>query len=385
MERFAKLADLFYEAALEPELWAGVIEELAACVGGSSVAVLSSYEAPNEARLMASVRYDLQNWKRVQAEHASPDTNRYIELIGGTKVGEVLWPRAILSRTEWTDDPITQKFLKPEGLVDGLSVPLQQSRRGFAAVALFNTKSYTPKDVGLLRSLTTDLSRAFRMSKMVAETRSIQNAATAAIDAISSGVVLINERGRVIVANSASRMTFTRGDGISLGPLGQILVADRSAGIRLSGMVRAASASATRGHRRWSTSDRPRTVSGALSVPRPSGSRPYTIVVCPIRSARLPSLPIGPEATVCVLFITDPDVINVVEASDLSAAYGLTPAEAQVVAHLLAGHSLHQAARTMGVTINSAKTLLHRAFDRCQVRRQSDLIALVLRGPLGFL
>jgi DNA-binding CsgD family transcriptional regulator len=83
------------------------------------------------------------------------------------------------------------------------------------------------------------------------------------------------------------------------------------------------------------------------------------------------------------LFITDPDIISAVEASDLSAAYGLTSSEAQVVAHLLAGHSLPQAAKAMGVTINTAKTLLHRAFDRCQVRRQSDLIALVLRGPLG--
>jgi len=147
MERFAKLPDLFYEAALEPELWAGVIEELADCVGGSSVSVLSSYEAPNEARLIASVRYDLQNWKRVQTEHASPETNRYIGLISGTRVGEVLWPRAMLSRTDWANDPITQKFLKPEGLVDGLSVPLQQNRRWFAAIALFSTGSYTQRDV----------------------------------------------------------------------------------------------------------------------------------------------------------------------------------------------------------------------------------------------
>jgi DNA-binding CsgD family transcriptional regulator/PAS domain-containing protein len=384
MERSARLADLFYEAALEPELWAPAIEELTDYVGTSSVSVLSAYEAPHDARLIASVRYDSENWKQVQADHSSPETNHYIQRFLAARVGEVIWPRRLLSRAEWHEDPIIRKFLRPDRLADGLAVPIRKTRTGFTAVAVFSTRAYTQRDVDLLQSISVDLSRAFRMSEKLSAVESIRYAATAIFDAISPCVILLDRQGRMVHANASARALFTRDDGISVGRLGQMAVSDRRAGIKLSEMIRAAIVSATRGHRRWSDSEVEPRISGTLAVPRPRGGHPYTVVVVPVRAPPAVGLPAGSDAVTCVLFITDPDSIDPVEATHLSAAYGFTPTEAGIVAHLVAGHSLRHTAATMGMTLNSAKTLLGRAFERCHVSRQSDLVALVLRGPLGF-
>jgi len=62
---------------------------------------------------------------------------------------------------------------------------------------------------------------------------------------------------------------------------------------------------------------------------------------------------------------------------------GLTPAEGDVVLALARGLSLADIARDRHVSLETVRTHVKRSLAKADVRRQSDLVRLVLTGPSG--
>jgi len=56
-------------------------------------------------------------------------------------------------------------------------------------------------------------------------------------------------------------------------------------------------------------------------------------------------------------------------------------AEARLTGQLFMGQSLVQAARSLGVTSNTAKSTLKRVFAKCAVGSQTELVQLLALGP----
>jgi len=83
-----------------------------------------------------------------------------------------------------------------------------------------------------------------------------------------------------------------------------------------------------------------------------------------------------------ILFSHSDSAIQV-ELAALREMYGLTAAEARLAVQLLLGKSVPAAAGAMGVSVNTAKTLLRRSFERTGTSRQTDFVAQITRGPLG--
>lgn len=69
-------------------------------------------------------------------------------------------------------------------------------------------------------------------------------------------------------------------------------------------------------------------------------------------------------------------------AGAIAEAFGLTPAESRLVAALVRGGTLVEAAKRNGITINTAKTQLASVFLETGHQRQADLIAAVLGNPV---
>lgn len=67
----------------------------------------------------------------------------------------------------------------------------------------------------------------------------------------------------------------------------------------------------------------------------------------------------------------------------LQFAHGLTEKEAEVVAHLCRGLSPDAIATAMGVSLHTTRTHLKRAFEKTGTAGQTELVALVMNGPLG--
>ena len=117
--------------------------------------------------------------------------------------------------------------------------------------------------------------------------------------------------------------------------------------------------------------------SGFMAVSRPSGSRPYAVMM----TALLPPTPetTGADAA-AVLFVTDAESSDVSTVAVLRSVYALTHAEAELVQLLVSGRSLEEVAKLRGVTMNTARSQLKHVFAKTDTRRQGELIRLIVTG-----
>jgi DNA-binding CsgD family transcriptional regulator len=88
----------------------------------------------------------------------------------------------------------------------------------------------------------------------------------------------------------------------------------------------------------------------------------------------------GSETCVAV-FVTAGNGGVDVDRALLSTLYGLTPTEATVAATLSRGDGLPSAAKALGMQVSTARTHLHRIFDKTGTQRQTQLVWLLKSLP----
>ncbi|MGI9510300.1 MAG: helix-turn-helix transcriptional regulator, partial [Geminicoccaceae bacterium] len=91
------------------------------------------------------------------------------------------------------------------------------------------------------------------------------------------------------------------------------------------------------------------------------------------------------RAPAALLLFGMPPEVGAIEDGPLTRLYGLSQRQAELTALVLEGQSLPQAAKTMQISQNTAKTHLARILDKTGAANLSDLDKLILSGPLGFL
>ena len=65
------------------------------------------------------------------------------------------------------------------------------------------------------------------------------------------------------------------------------------------------------------------------------------------------------------------------QADFLKNRFGLTPAQARLVVHLTAGHSLRSSAKMLGVKYETVRTYLKSVFQKTGTHRQAELVLTV--------
>ncbi|WP_269617985.1 helix-turn-helix transcriptional regulator [Zhongshania sp. BJYM1] len=88
----------------------------------------------------------------------------------------------------------------------------------------------------------------------------------------------------------------------------------------------------------------------------------------------------GEHSPAVAIFITDPMAPRQAPSDVLIALFGLTPAEARLAIRLVNGLSLDEAAVSLGVSRNTAKSHLSAVFSKTGVTRQTQLIQLILNS-----
>ena len=76
---------------------------------------------------------------------------------------------------------------------------------------------------------------------------------------------------------------------------------------------------------------------------------------------------------------SDPEEAAEIRCEWLRQDYGLTPAEALFAVEIAKGDGLLAAARRLGVSRTTVKTHLAHVFDKTGVRRQAELVRLILQ------
>ncbi len=115
-----------------------------------------------------------------------------------------------------------------------------------------------------------------------------------------------------------------------------------------------------------------------LSLSRPSGKRPLSVLIRSLSQDRDAS---SSERPVAVVFVSDPDRRLDVDPAAVKDLYGLTPAEAAVASLVGVGRPVREAARRLGVQTNTVRMQLKQVYAKTGAHRQSALVYLIMTGP----
>lgn len=86
------------------------------------------------------------------------------------------------------------------------------------------------------------------------------------------------------------------------------------------------------------------------------------------------------DVSIALLLILDPSLRLEARSADLQQLYGLAPSEARLANLLMQGMSLEDCCDALGIRCSTGRTHLRRLFKKTGVRRQSQLVALLLKS-----
>ncbi|AZT85611.1 hypothetical protein EHN06_19800 [Marinobacter sp. NP-4(2019)] len=111
-------------------------------------------------------------------------------------------------------------------------------------------------------------------------------------------------------------------------------------------------------------------------------ARSVSLMVCPADVVRESN---QQDASVVTLFISNPEINNLVNESTVAELYGLSEAEASLTRHLIEGLSLSDMAERRGVSEHTVRSQFKSIFRKTDTSRQAELVSLILSGlaPIG--
>jgi DNA-binding CsgD family transcriptional regulator len=118
---------------------------------------------------------------------------------------------------------------------------------------------------------------------------------------------------------------------------------------------------------------------GGLLQVSGDGAKPLTLSIYPFAA---PYLSDGRTVAAALVFVSDPDLVELPRREVLAQLYRLTAAEARLFEALLAGMRLQDYADQSSLSRETVKTQLARLFDKTGHARQTELVRDALRNPL---
>ena len=279
----------------------------------------------------------------------------------------------VVPEDDLDDSPFFHDYMRPQGLAREwpvCHVICAHGGRPLSGMVIYRREGCRPidrDDLALLDTLVPHLARAYAVHCQLAEVRHQREALTEVIDRLPTGVVLVDSEGRAVLTNRSAEETLALRDGFRLERGRPSLENDRENRALQALIAKVVSTPA----------ERASSAGGVLSGTRPSGGRPYSVLVGPLRAA---SPGHTTDEAKAIVFVADPERGHGSTTDALESLYHLTRAEADLVRLIAEGRSLEDVASERGVTINTVRSQLKQVFSKTDTNRQGELVHLVLTG-----
>lgn len=282
----------------------------------------------------------------------------------GLPEGEVVSYRDFVD--ERMIDPSFRAFMESGRTSQVLGVDLRVPSGAEARLRITRDESRPEFDAAgraILAALVPHLRIALGLFARFEQTTVEQAVYRSAVERLAVATFILDAHGMVLRKNAVADRLVSAGKGLSL-HLGRLAFSARKPSTVLSHLL--ASPPAPGEDQRFRIEDTGEHEMWALARTVPAQTFP------------------AESGAVLALFVVDPSQSAAANADALRDLFQLTPMEATLTATLARGAALVDAARTLGMAHNTARSHLRAIFAKTGVRRQSELVHLIQTSLAGF-
>ncbi len=363
------LIELIYDAALQPKQWHAFTDALCPLLSSRNCNFHSVDVTTNRLQFIHNTIPAFLVQLYLKQFHPK---NPFFKLAGPlAQPGVVLLSHEVMPAAEFEKTEF-HRYMRIIGLYHSIHLTVLREDSLISGLALARPKKdgvYTEMEACPLRLLYPHLQRAFRIGQMLMQLQLERELLSQTLNRLPQGAVVVNASGHTIYCNETAERIFDSRDGLYL-DRNRRLCAPRTADEnQLHRLINSAS------HRDPKLA---LDCGGVLPLDRPSGLRSYSLLIAPLN---LEISYLNFQQPAALIFITDPEQRMEPVEKVLQRLYDLTPAEARLAVVLVQGKNLVEAAAELNVSYNTAKTHRQHIFEKTGVKRQSELVQLLLNSP----
>lgn len=298
---------------------------------------------------------------------------RSLTPFSGQQVDTVFTQRDVMSDEEWIETDYYQSSCKHQNVFHVMGADISTEHEGTFRLRITRPRAggaFSEKDRALCQMLLPHIRRALHVRSMLGRSESMGNLYADAINRLSVATILLNDKGVVQKLNDYAQSLLDSADGLKL--VGDRLEASYpSDNKELQKRIKEAFEARERGE----------SVSGELlSVTRPSGEVNLGIVFEAIPDTGWLD---DSDRSTLLLYVRDAVNKSTVSSEVAKKLFDFTPAETALALELANGLSLEDAAEKLGIMRNTARAHLRAIFSKTGVRRQAELVRVMLNSVVA--
>lgn len=370
LETYNDLVSAIYDAANDPARWNEFLARLAQALNSHGIALRLLDSQSYFPAFSTTYGYD-EGFTQEYTEHyyRTDITN---PILAKQKAGTVQSRSAHLLDRDFVATEFYQDFGRKWGFYDVLGSYFIKQQDCMARIGVHRHKGRSPfseEDQRLMALLVPHLQRAFDISRHIQTIKAQKESSDDAFDHLPFGIVLVDGSGKPLVVNQQADLISKQEGGITIKSDGLTAASSKDTQALKHLIQQATQRQEGEAYQ-----------GGAISIARAHSFLPLSIMVAPHNSVQ-PILGFEGPHTAAIVFISDPAQQQPISSEILSSLYGLTQAEARLAKELAQGRTLDEISDLYQVSKHTTRTQLKSIFSKTGLKRQTDLIRLILGGP----
>jgi DNA-binding CsgD family transcriptional regulator/PAS domain-containing protein len=365
---FSELVRLVYAGAIDPSAWRTFLRLIAERLQGNAAVLI--LRVPRLGEIPMNITHGaIPDREALYFKHFMA-VDPFVQL----PEGRAVTMHDFVDADELERSEYFQKWLVPMDMVYAIGVDMRDSARYHVRLRICRPRkagNFSAKDCAFVEMFVPHLKTAIHLFSELDVVRTGRNIYAEAMDQLTLATIVLDENGRVLHANRLAESILAQRDGITRAN-DMLQLSNREDAKRFRELhARAVDA------QRTSRSG----LVEVMRIRRPSGQPDIGVVVRPASSSvdghdeRL-------TASVAVFLSaeTEDSPERAPPSEVIQKLFGLTPKEASLALRLAGGDSLQQAARTLGISTNTARAHLRSIFAKTGVDRQAKLVRVLLKS-----
>ena len=367
-DQFQKIISCIYDAALDPELWENVIQQMSITFKADQGYMRVINTKSSHVQHVYAHNKDAQ-WEKPYKDyyiHKDPWLNDILK----SKESFISCTHHYLSNKEYEALEFHRDFVVPQKTHYGMGGKIDIGKNITSYWAFNRDRVKQPFEntyYKTLKFLTPHLQKALLINNKTHQIKLKQNLLRDALNQINNPLLLVNKNGKILFINTQAEQLINQQSFISI-KNNHILILSKAENTNLHKLIHQAT-------------DNLPGKGGGMNYIHPFTQTSLSILVTPVNPDRA-NIDTQSNENALLLLSTN-NYQPSIPTELLVALYKLTPAEARLTEYLYQGLTLNEISVKVSLSKHTLRTQLRSCFNKTGVSRQAELVRLISVGPAG--